>query len=269
MTGFLAGLGGKLTERWLSLLTLPGCVYIAVVWLAFAMGQTHATDKERLVRTVSGWYENAQGARPGTLGAIAVAAMLAAALAGLAARLVARGVRRAWFSTWSGGMGRRIREIEQRISDYYHVDLQLLWPRLWLVLSPHVRGELRTAITAVDTATVVGAWGVGYLVLGCWWWPAAVGGAVVYGTGWVLARERTADMAALVETAVDIGLRPVARSLGITPSSAASPGDLGLQLSPVLHKVTAAPQTPRWRAPARPPAQNRRRMSPPGAPPES
>jgi hypothetical protein len=269
VTGFLSGLGGKLAERWVSLLTLPGCVFIAVTWLAFAMGQSHATDREHLVRTVSGWYENAQDARPGTLGAIAVGVALSATLAGLAARVVARGVRRMWFGTWPGAAGGQMREVEDRIDKYYRVDLQLLWPRLWLVLSSPVRDELRTVITAVDTATVMGAWGVGYLALGCWWWPAAVGGAVVYGTGWVLARERTADMAALVETAVDIGLRPVARSLGITPPPAGSPEDLGLQLSPILHKVTAAPPTPRWRAPARPPAQNRRRASPPGAPPGS
>ncbi|MEU9573187.1 hypothetical protein AB0D62_25620 [Streptomyces massasporeus] len=268
MTGFLAGLGGKVAERWLSLLTLPGCLFVTVAWVASALGQGRATDPDHLADTVSGWYEGAQDTRPGTLGAIAAGLLVLAALAGLTAGIAGQAVLVLWFARWPGSLGRRMRDVEQRVSGYYQVDLQMLWPRLWLVLAPHVRKELRVVITAVESATVWGAWGLGYLVLGCWWWPAAVIGGVVLCAGWVLARQRTLELAALVESAVDIGLRPVARSLGITAPSAASPAEVGLQLAPVLHKRIAAAASPvspqRWRAPSGPPVD--RRGAAPGGP---
>ncbi|MFH9038378.1 hypothetical protein ACH4FA_03255 [Streptomyces sp. NPDC017966] len=260
VTGFLAGLGGKVAERWLSLLTLPGCLFVAAAWVASALGQGHATDRKRLADTVSGWYDGAQDTRPGTLGAIAAGLIVLAALAGLTARMTGHAVLLLWFARWPRSLGRHMRNVEQRVSDYYRIDLEMLWPRLWLVLAPHIRKELRSVITAVESATVVGAWGLGYLVLGCWWWPAAVIGGVVLCAGWVLARQRTVEMAALVESAVDIGLRPVARSLGITPPSAADPAEVGLQLAPTLHKRLAAADPPapqRWRAPSGPPVRRR------------
>ncbi|MGV9530944.1 hypothetical protein ACWDRM_27495 [Streptomyces cellulosae] len=259
MTGFLAGLGGKLAERWLALLTLPGCLFVAAAWVASGLGQGHALDRERLAGTVSRWYEGAQDTRPGTLGVIAVGLLLLAALAGLAARLIGHCVLLLWFARWPGSLGQSMRMLEKRVSDYYKVDLKLLWPRLWLVLAPHVRKELRTVITKVESATVVGAWGLGYLVLGYWWWPSSGIGAVVLATGWGLAQQGTSELAALVESAVDTGLRPVARSVGISPPPAASPADLGLQLAPILHKrlATAPPAPRRWRPPAGPPTRNR------------
>ncbi|MFE7106925.1 hypothetical protein ACFU98_33445 [Streptomyces sp. NPDC057575] len=263
VTGFLAGLGGKVVERWLTLLTLPGCLFVTAAWVASALGQSHATDRKYLADTVSGWYAGAQDTRPGTLGAIAAGLIVLAALAGLTARMTGQAVMLLWFARWPGSLGRHMRDVEQRVSDYYQVNLEMLWPRLWLVLAPHVRKELRAVITAVESATIVGAWGLGYLVLGCWWWPAAVIGVVALCAGWVLARQHTVELAALVESAVDVGLRPVARSLGITPPSAASPAEVGLQLAPVLHKrlaATAPPATPapqRWQAPSGPPVRRR------------
>jgi hypothetical protein len=261
VTGFLAGLGGKVVERWLSLLTLPGCLFVSAAWVASALGQSHATDRRHLADTVSRWYEGAQDTRPGTLGAIAAGLLVLAALAGLAARATGQMVMLLWFARWPGSLGRHIRDVEQRVSDYYQVDLEMFWPRLWLVLAPPSRKELRSVITAVESAGLVGAWGLGYLVLGLWWWPAAVIGAVVLCTGWLRARQHTVELAALVESAVDVGLRPVARSLGITPPPAASPAELGLLLAPVLHKRLAAPPAvpaPQpWRAPSGPPVRGR------------
>ncbi|MEU0489271.1 hypothetical protein ABZ249_08575 [Nocardiopsis sp. NPDC006139] len=239
MTGFLAGLGGKLAERWLSRLTLPGCLFLAALCLAFALGQEHAVDRHHLVEAASDWYEKAQGARPGTLAVAAVGTALTATLAGLGCRVVAHGMGWLWFDASENPLNKPIRDTEEQVGLYYRVDLKLLWPRLWLVLSPTVRNELRAAITAVDTAVGVGAWGVVYLVLGLWWWPAAVGGAAMLAVGLFMARERAADLAALMETAVDIGLRPVARSLGVTPPPASSPADLGRLVSPFLNKRAA------------------------------
>ncbi|MEU9648843.1 hypothetical protein AB0E00_07945 [Streptomyces sp. NPDC048110] len=263
VTGFLAGLGGKVVERWLSLLTLPGCLFVGAAWVASALGQSRATDRKLLADTVAGWYEGAQEARPGTLAAVAAGLLLLAALAALTARMTGQVVLLLWFARRPGLLGRHMRAVEQRVSDYYQIDLEMLWPRLWLVLAPPARKELRTVITAVESATVVGAWGLCYLVLGSWWWPAAVIGAVVLAAGWVLARQHTVELAALVEGAVDVGLRPVARSLGITPPPAASPAEVGLRLAPVLHKRLAddsppsAPGPERWQAPSGPPVRRR------------
>ncbi|MEV4400133.1 hypothetical protein [Nonomuraea sp. NPDC049607] len=264
MTSFLAGLGGKLAERWLARLALPGFLYGVFLVIAFRLRQEHAVDWNHLAHASADLLDELARTRPGILAAEAAGVLLGAALAGVLAQGLARLLLSLWFNPrWKrlaahSAIGARMRSAEQRVSDFYALDLTLFWPRLWLVLSAQVRGGLRDAASALDSAVLTSAWGLAYLLVGIVWWPAAVGGAVVYATGWFLARERTANLAALVEAAVDIGLRPVARSLGIAPSSAATPAELGILLAPYLHKVR--PPSPRSRpaAPSAPPVRSRR-----------
>ncbi|MFB7477087.1 hypothetical protein [Kitasatospora sp. NPDC056184] len=79
MGGLLAELGKKLAERWLSLLVLPGALYLAVAAVARALGQAHALDLQRLTDRITGW---AGAPAAGTGGGQAV--LLAAVLGGAA-----------------------------------------------------------------------------------------------------------------------------------------------------------------------------------------
>lgn len=88
MGGMLAELGKKLAERWLSLLVLPGALYLAVAATARALGHSHPFDLHRLTDQITEWA-NAPAA--GSAGGQVV--LLASVLGGAAAvGLVAQGL---------------------------------------------------------------------------------------------------------------------------------------------------------------------------------
>ncbi|MFD4604363.1 hypothetical protein ACFWPQ_40900 [Streptomyces sp. NPDC058464] len=76
----LAELGKKLAERWLSLLVLPGALYLAVAATARTLGHSHPFDLHRLTGQITEW---ANAPAVGSTGGQVV--LLAAALGGAAA----------------------------------------------------------------------------------------------------------------------------------------------------------------------------------------
>ncbi|MEW2353609.1 hypothetical protein [Spirillospora sp. NPDC029432] len=106
MNGLLGELGKKLAERWLSLLVLPGALFLAVAAAALVLGHGHALDAGRLAREIT----RHAGARPvRTAGGQVL--LLAAVLAGAAAvgvvvqalgALVERLVLAAGWRRWPG-----------------------------------------------------------------------------------------------------------------------------------------------------------------------
>ncbi|MCX5238982.1 hypothetical protein OG824_27660 [Streptomyces prunicolor] len=112
MGGLLSELGKKLAERWLSLLVLPGALYLAVATTAHALGHTHPLDVSRLTGQVTAWA-SASAAR--TLGGqvVLLAAVLAGSAAlGLAAQALGALTERlclaADWPTWPSPLRRRI-----------------------------------------------------------------------------------------------------------------------------------------------------------------
>lgn len=93
----LAELGRKYAERWVSLLVLPGLLFVAAVVTATTLG--HSLAVGRLASTVEDMASSVSR-RPGGLAlAVAVVPVLSAA-AGLAATAVATLVARLWFEPW-------------------------------------------------------------------------------------------------------------------------------------------------------------------------
>ncbi|MEU0626035.1 hypothetical protein [Streptomyces sp. NPDC005989] len=97
-------LGKKIAERWLSLLVLPGALYLAVVAAGTSLGHGHALDAARLIRRVDDY---AQSPAVGTLGGqviLLVSVLAASAAVGLGAQgmgsLVERVVLAADWQTW-------------------------------------------------------------------------------------------------------------------------------------------------------------------------
>lgn len=80
MGGMLTELGKKLAERWLSLLVLPGALYLAIAATAHTLGHTRPFDLHRLTGQITEW---ASAPAAGTVGGQVV--LLAAVLAGAAA----------------------------------------------------------------------------------------------------------------------------------------------------------------------------------------
>lgn len=98
MDGFLPELGKKLAERWLSLLVLPGLLYLGALALARALGHRHATDVERIVRELTVWASNTNAFAPSALVPMLVAVLLASAGVGLAAQALGSLIERIWLA---------------------------------------------------------------------------------------------------------------------------------------------------------------------------
>lgn len=95
MTELLAELGRKLGERWLSLLVLPGLLFVGVLGIAFVLGWEHAVDVPWLVDELDTWT-GASAPSGATAGLLIVAGLLASVGAGLAAEAVGSALGRWW-----------------------------------------------------------------------------------------------------------------------------------------------------------------------------
>ncbi|MEU6615532.1 hypothetical protein R1Y80_26465 [Streptomyces sp. JL1001] len=86
MGSLLTELGKKLAERWMSLLVLPGGLYLAVAATAHALGHTHALDMGRLTDRITGWAMAPAVATVGGQVVLLAAVLAASAVAGLIAQ---------------------------------------------------------------------------------------------------------------------------------------------------------------------------------------
>ncbi|GAA2025803.1 hypothetical protein GCM10009839_25060 [Catenulispora yoronensis] len=106
----MARLGEKLAERWLSLLVLPGALYLATIRAALTLGQTRPFDLPRLAHQVTAWAANPAVRTVGGQIVLLCAVLAAAAVAGIAARTLAAAIERvvlaADWSSWPGPLRR-------------------------------------------------------------------------------------------------------------------------------------------------------------------
>jgi hypothetical protein len=103
MTGFLAELGRKLADQWLTLLVLPGALLVAAATIADTLGQAHALDLAVLRARITGVAATPAAHSPGTLLLAAGAILAASALAGLAAAALGSAISRAWTASGPAG----------------------------------------------------------------------------------------------------------------------------------------------------------------------
>ncbi|NJP29587.1 hypothetical protein FLW53_36405 [Microbispora sp. SCL1-1] len=98
MTGFLDELGKKLAERWLTLLVLPGLIYLTYLAAALTLHQsgTHAFDVEALRNAIDRLATRPATASTAVIALAATAVLAAAAASGLAAAALGRLIERAW-----------------------------------------------------------------------------------------------------------------------------------------------------------------------------
>ncbi|MFF1872810.1 hypothetical protein [Kitasatospora herbaricolor] len=90
MGDFLSGLGEKLAERWLTLLVLPGALYIAAVVAAPTLGHAHALDASRLTHQIAVWAKSPTVTTVSGQIILLAAILASAAAAGLAAQALGR-----------------------------------------------------------------------------------------------------------------------------------------------------------------------------------
>jgi len=307
---FLTELSRRVAERWLTLLVLPGLLFVGVaVAGAGVLGHRHWNELGRLHTSLTAVASDPV-AQTTTAVALAAAALLGcAAGAGLLAQALSRVIERMWLGDWPGPMARlaeplvvrrrrrwtladnsyrtavkaalrakdersvtagstpvsggrdaqlarlhaarnrislslpqratwigdRLLAVDARIHQTYDLDLVSAWPRLWLLVPDATRSELRDARQRFDATTRLAGWGTLYVLLGAWWWPAAVLGVIIIGVAWVRGRSAIDLFAELAEATVDVHGRNLARALGIECVGALTPED-GLSITRTLRK---------------------------------
>ncbi|MFD8547183.1 hypothetical protein [Streptomyces sp. NPDC059649] len=104
MGGVLNALGQKLAERWLTLLVLPGALFLATATAAATLGQAHALDPHRLTDRITHWIQAPAATTAGGQVVLLGAVLAASAAAGLMAQglgvLVQRGTLAPDWETW-------------------------------------------------------------------------------------------------------------------------------------------------------------------------
>ncbi|MEU0190878.1 hypothetical protein ABZ250_13560 [Streptomyces afghaniensis] len=104
MGGFLNALGQKLAERWLTLLALPGAIFLATACTARTLGQAHALDYQRLTERITHWAQAPAATTVGGQVLLLAVVLVAAAASGLAAQglgtLVQHATLAAGWHTW-------------------------------------------------------------------------------------------------------------------------------------------------------------------------
>ncbi|MGX1223454.1 hypothetical protein RKD42_004713 [Streptomyces ambofaciens] len=94
MGGLLTELSKKLAERWLTLLVLPGALYLAVAAAGHTLGQSSALDVERLTHAITHAARSPQVTTVGGQVVLLAAILAGAAATGLAAQSLGSVVER-------------------------------------------------------------------------------------------------------------------------------------------------------------------------------
>jgi hypothetical protein len=127
--GLWGELGRKLADRWLSLLVLPGVLYVATVAAAHTLGQRHALDAPLLIQEVTAFAKQPTVTGVGGQIVLVGAIMIASAAAGLVAEavgsLVERLVLAVGWKAWPLGLpvlaDWRVRRRQRRWDDAHSV----------------------------------------------------------------------------------------------------------------------------------------------------
>ncbi|MFG2055334.1 hypothetical protein ACGFI9_15045 [Micromonospora sp. NPDC048930] len=143
--------------------------------------------------------------------------------------------------TW---IGDRLHAADVRVHRSYGLDLAAVWPRLWLVLPDEVRAELTAVQDRCAAAARLAGWGVLYVVLGAFWWPALVVGLAILLTARYRSRLGVAVYAELVESAVDLYGRDLAVQLGLSCPGRLT-GETGEQVTAIVRKDGVLPRARR------------------------
>ncbi|MCX5400321.1 hypothetical protein [Streptomyces sp. NBC_00102] len=139
MNSLLTTLGGKLAERWLNLLVLPGALFLAAAAAGTTLGHRHWHDTDRLRAALDDLAIRPALDRAGTAALLVALLLLAASAASLAAQFLGGAIERYWLRfgrdrvsrALTACRARRWRELDTRYEEA-HGDLSAAgggpWP---------------------------------------------------------------------------------------------------------------------------------------------
>jgi hypothetical protein len=103
---FFSELAKQLAGRWLSLLAIPGVLFLATGWIGLQLGQDHALDAERLAEAVRGAAVETADWPLGTQVFALLGLLLAAVTVGLVVQALVGPVRAVLLGRWPPGLRR-------------------------------------------------------------------------------------------------------------------------------------------------------------------
>ncbi|MEU8023044.1 hypothetical protein [Micromonospora haikouensis] len=250
MDAILGEISRRLTGQWIQI-ALSGALFLGVGWVALTLGQRHALDHGLLLSRVDALVAGIDGTTALIIRAVLITAL--GYLVGMTAHMAGSLLRRLWTDRWPPPLhwiekgivrlrrayfGRRwpdrtrelparylparatqvadrIRLAHERVDAEYGAHLGLLWPRLWLMLTPDERGPIELSRAGLDSAAVLAVWGAALVGLGWWWWPAALIGLAVVLLARHRARTAVGALADLAESTVDSQQHVLAERFGV------------------------------------------------------
>lgn len=145
--------------------------------------------------------------------------------------------------TWAGD---RLRAVADRVHHNTGLDLTTTWPRLWLVLPDAARLEVATIQERCASTARTPVWGLAYLVVGAYWWPALVPGLWLLLAARHRIRRSVGVYADLVESSIDMYGRDVAKQLGFELTGRLTV-EIGTQMAEAFQKHQPQPANPTQR----------------------
>ncbi|MFI6761932.1 hypothetical protein ACIBF5_22600 [Micromonospora sp. NPDC050417] len=246
MTELISLIGQRLTERWATVVLLPGLLYVLIGGCALTVGHAHALDALYLTKALNTSWQRIVGHAPaGPL--LSLAALFGLAiLSGVTATFLAGRVHSLWVMSgpqrwverrqrktmraWASreprpptrylprratSIGDTFRLVGERIHAHYGLSVLLAWPRIWILASPDTRTLVTTAYQRYHSDAVIAAWALLYLPLAAWWWPAALIATATAVIGYRRARGSASSLASLIEATADTHQHQLAAALGV------------------------------------------------------
>ncbi|MFG3018391.1 hypothetical protein ACGFZQ_07520 [Streptomyces sp. NPDC048254] len=137
----------------------------------------------------------------------------------------------------AGWMADRLNSCGLRVMGQYGLDVDMVWPRMWLLLPEPARTEVRAARDRLAQACGLASWGVLYVVVGCvWCYPVALGGLTAGFLAWTRARRAVGNLADLVESSMDVYSPLLAEHLGVPLSDGRVTPAIGASLRERIRK---------------------------------
>ncbi|WP_329201441.1 MULTISPECIES: hypothetical protein [unclassified Streptomyces] len=158
MGGLLEELGKKLAERWVSLLVLPGALYMALATVATTLGHRHPFGLSRLTSQITEWADAPTARTAGGQVVLLAAVLTGAATVGLVAQAIGSVVETLHLASDWHTWPRPIRRLVQRITEHRHqrwIPLAEAWHRhmdeaVAGRVDPAARHAARVAMTRIS-----------------------------------------------------------------------------------------------------------------------